>query len=223
MRRGRAIMREIGMTDMTAVASVKPESWTPRQGEVLEAALSLLVAGGDKLTMNGVARIAHCSKETLYKWFGDRDGLLIATVQWQAAKVGVPKLDRAHLDAGELRRAVEAFGRALLTVLASANSVALNRVAITHAGTTVPDLGMIVLQNGRLEMGRRLKPVLEAGRAVGLLRFADSETAFRTFFGLVVRDVQIRLLLGEDRRPDEIEIAKEAKTAADQFFTLFGM
>ncbi|MBU1176524.1 MAG: TetR/AcrR family transcriptional regulator C-terminal domain-containing protein [Alphaproteobacteria bacterium] len=207
---------------MTAVAAVKPETWTPRQGEVLEAALSLLVAGGDKLTMNGVARIAHCSKETLYKWFGDRDGLLVATVQWQAAKVGVPRLDRAHLDARALGRVVEDFGRALLSVLASENSVALNRVAVSHAGTTVPDLGTIVLQNGRLEMGRRLKPVLEAGRAVGLLRFADSEQAFRTFFGLVVRDVQIRLLLGDRWRPSEAEIDAEAKAAAEQFFALFG-
>ena len=208
---------------MTAIAAVKAETWTARQGEVLDAALSLLVVGGDKLTMNGVARIAHCSKETLYKWFGDRDGLLVATVQWQAAKVGVPRLDRAHLDANELRRVIADFGLALLRVIAGAHSVALNRVAITHAGTTVPDLGTIVLQNGRFEMGRRLKPVLEAGKSVGLLRFADSEEAFRTFFGLVVRDVQIRLLLGDDWQLSEAEIAREAKAATDQFFTLFGM
>lgn len=207
---------------MTAIAAVKAETWTARQGEVLDAALSLLVVGGDKLTMNGVARIAHCSKETLYKWFGDRDGLLVATVQWQAAKVGVPRLDRAHLDASELRRVVADFGLALLRVIAGAHSVALNRVAITHAGATVPDLGTIVLQNGRFEMGRRLKPVLEAGKSVGLLRFADSEEAFRTFFGLVVRDVQIRLLLGDDWQLSEAEIAREAKAATDQFFTLFG-
>ena len=207
---------------MLASVSATTEEWSPRQGEVLEAALSLLVIGGDKLTMNGVARKARCSKETLYKWFGDRDGLLVATVQWQAAKVGVPKLDKAHLDAKALRRVVEEFGRALLTVLASENSVALNRVAIGHAGTTVPDLGAIVLENGRREMGRRLKPVLEAGRSVGLLRFSDSEQAFRSFFGLVVRDVQIRLLLGEMRRPDAEEIARDAHAATEQFFALFG-
>ena len=39
--------------------------------------------------MTAVARRASCSKETLYKWFGDRDGLLTATVQWQASKVTV--------------------------------------------------------------------------------------------------------------------------------------
>ncbi len=39
--------------------------------------------------------------------------------------------------------------------------------------------------------------MLEAGREAGLLAFDDTETAFRTFFGLVGRDVQIRLLLGD--------------------------
>ncbi len=207
---------------MTPSDKREAETWTARQGEVLEAALSLLVNDGDRLTMNGVARRAHCSKETLYKWFGDRDGLLVATVQWQAAKVGVPRLDRAHLDMSALRAVIEDFGRALLSVLLSDNSVALNRVAVAHAGATVPDLGAIVLENGRREMGRRLKPVLEAGRAVGLLRFADSEQAFRTFFGLVVRDVQIRRLLGENLHPDAQVIAREAQEATDQFFTLFG-
>lgn len=208
---------------MALSAMTTSEEWTERQGEVLEAALSLLVADGAKLTMNGVARKASCSKETLYKWFGDRDGLLTATVQWQAAKVGVPRLNRARLDANELRHAIEAFGRDLLSVLSGANSVALNRVAISHAGGAQPDLGAIVLENGRREMGRRLKPVLETGKSVGLLKFRDSEAAFRTFFGLVVRDVQIRLLLGDDFHPTDAEIAEEATAATDQFFKLFGV
>ena len=64
----------------------------------LNAALRLLVEEGDALTMTAVARRASCSKETLYKWFGDRDGLLTATVQWQASKVRVAPVDRAQLD-----------------------------------------------------------------------------------------------------------------------------
>ena len=62
-------------------------------------------------------------------------------------------------------------------------------------------LGAIVLENGPLAIRQRLKPVLEAGREARLLRFDSSEEAYRTFFGLVVRDTQIRLLLGETR-PD---------------------
>jgi hypothetical protein len=51
---------------------------SPRQNAVLEQALRLLVDGGEKaLTTSGVARAANCSKESLYKWFGDRDGAAV--------------------------------------------------------------------------------------------------------------------------------------------------
>ena len=49
--------------------------------------------------MTAVARRASCSKETLYKWFGDRDGLLAATVRWQASRVRAGNFDAQHLDA----------------------------------------------------------------------------------------------------------------------------
>ncbi len=199
------------------------ESPSPRQGEVLEAALALLVRQGNRLTMAGVAEKASCSKETLYKWFGDRKGLLRATVQWQAAKVGMPHIDPENLDAVSLKNSIEGFGRDLLSVLTGEISVALNRVAIAHAGPDSSNLGAIVLENGRLAMGRRLKPVLEAGQKAGLLNFADSEEAFRSFFGLLVRDTQIRLLLGERCMPDIAQIAVDAARATRQFYALYGI
>jgi AcrR family transcriptional regulator len=200
----------------------RDEVFTPRQQVVLTAALELLVEGGDALTMTAVARRASCSKETLYKWFGDRDGLLTATVQWQAAKVRVPHVDRHRLDADILRANIEQFARDLLGTLAGEISVTLNRLAVTDAGGQKRGLGTIVLENGRLEMGRRLKPVLEAGRDARLLRFESSEEAFRTFFGLVVRDVQIRLLLGDDYHLSPEQIDRDARAATDQFLRLYG-
>lgn len=198
------------------------QEWTARQGEVLEAALGLLVDAGDRLTMSAVARAASCSKETLYNWFGDREGLLTAIVQWQAAKVGIPRPATGDLDAAQLRERLVEFARNLLGVLSSDTSVALNRVAIGH-GSNASGLGQIVLENGRRSMGRRLKPVLEAGRDAGLLSFTDSETAFRTFFGLVVRDVQVRRLLGDDLRLSADDVAADVQAAVDQFFLLYGL
>ncbi|MDP1731312.1 MAG: TetR/AcrR family transcriptional regulator [Devosia sp.] len=207
---------------MGAALKIDDQTFSPRQQAVLTAALDLLVEQGDGLTMTAVARRASCSKETLYKWFGDRDGLLTATVQWQAAKVRVPRVDRRNLDAASLRASVEQFGRDLLATLAGEVSVTLNRLAVTDAGAGKRGLGAIVLENGRLEMGRRLKPVLEAGRDARLLRFESSEEAFRTFFGLVVRDVQIRLLLGDELKLSAAQIERDARTAAEQFFELYG-
>lgn len=198
------------------------EELTQRQREVLDAVLDLLVEGSDTLTMTAVARRASCSKETLYKWFGDRDGLLTATVRWQASKVRTGNYDRAKLDATALRESLERFAVNWLRVISSKTSIALNRVAVSHAASGRSNLGQIVLANGRFAIGDRLKPLLEAARDAGLLAFDDTETAFRTFFGLVGRDVQVRLLLGDDLRLTEVDMARDARRATQQFFALHG-
>lgn len=193
-----------------------------RQEEVLDAVLDLLAEGRDALTMSAVARRASCSKETLYKWFGDRDGLLTATVRWQASKVRAGNTDGTRLDASALQASLEAFAANWLKVISSRTSVALNRVAVGHAGSGKSNLGHIVLANGRFAIGERLKPLLVEARAAGLIEFDDAEEAFRTFFGLVGRDVQIRLLLGDELKLADAGIRREAERATNQFLVLFG-
>lgn len=192
---------------------------TERREAVLDAVLALLVEkGAAALTMTAVAQRARCSKETLYRWFGDRDGLLTQTVRWQASKVRAGAYDRQQLDAGALRESLEAFAANWLRVIASETSVALNRVAIGQAGT----LGAVMLANGRFAIGERLKTLLLDAREAGLVAFDDPEEAFRTFFGLMGRDVQIRLLLGDRPPMDEAVIAADAARASNQFLALYG-
>lgn len=209
---------------MNLALAHRDEEGTPseRQQAVLDAILALMVEQGGEFSVSDIARRASCSKETLYKWFGDRDGILTATVQWQASKVRAGNFDAQHLDAASLRESLQNFAANWLTVISSETSVALNRVAVGQAASKKSDLGQIVLANGRFAIGERLKPLLEAGRASGLLSFEDAECAFRTFFGLVGRDVQIRLLLGDRLVLTKADIAADAKRAVDQFLTLFG-
>lgn len=196
--------------------------FSPRQREVLDRALELMAEEGDAFSMASLARRASCSKETLYKWFGDRDGLLTATVRWQAGRVRAGNFDATKLDAAALEKSLAAFAENWLTVISSRTSIALNRVAIAHAVSGKGRLGRIVLDNGRFAIAERLKPVLEAGKAAGLVDFDDSETAFRTFFGLAGRDVQIRLLLGDGLKMTQDQITREAAEAARQFLALYG-
>ncbi len=196
---------------------------TERQQAVLDAVLGLLMEQGGDITMTAVARRANCSKETLYKWFGDRDGVLTATVRWQASKVRARNYDIQKLDTAVLRESLESFAANWLAVISSTTSIALNRVAVSHAASSKSNLGQIVLANGRFAIGERLKPLLEAGRSAGLLAFDDAETAFRTFFGLAGRDVQIRLLLGDELKLSQAEIARDAALATEQFLKLYGV
>ncbi len=198
------------------------ESLTERQQAVLDATLAVMVEEGDALTMASVSRRASCSKETLYKWFGDRDGLLTATVRWQASKVHVPLIDKARLNKAALTATLETFARDWLNVISSGTSIALNRMAVSHAASGKTNLGSIVLKNGRHAMGLRLEPVLMTARDAGLLLFEDADDTFRTFFGLVLRDTQIRLLLGDDVKLAAPQILADAKRATQQFLALYG-
>tara|TARA_R110002020_G_scaffold189446_2_gene388420 strand:+ start:14445 stop:15137 length:693 start_codon:yes stop_codon:yes gene_type:complete len=198
------------------------EELSERQREVLDAVLKLMVAEGDGFSVAAVARAASCSKETLYKWFGDRDGLLTATVRWHASKVRMPKLPSDRLTREGLEVALTGFARSWLTVITGELSIALNRAAVSHAGSDKSRLGEIVLTNGPFAMKQRIEPLLEAGRDAGLLAFADVADGFRSFFGLVVADTQIRLLLGEGSQPDEAEINTISARAVTKFLSLYG-
>lgn len=210
------------MAQVQQTSGMEEAGWSDRQQAVLDAALELLVENGDAVTMAAVARRASCSKETLYKWFGDRDGLLTATVRWQASKVHVTSIDIDTLDAASLRARLTEYAANWLRVITGHRSIALNRVAIAHAGSGRSALGAIVLANGRFALGKRMLPVLEAGRARGLLEFDDAEEAFRTLFGLIARDIQIRLLLGDRLEMTDADCRGEAARATRQFLALYG-
>ncbi|UHD45069.1 TetR/AcrR family transcriptional regulator C-terminal domain-containing protein [Aureimonas altamirensis] len=196
--------------------------WTDRQVELLDAALALLVALGRAPTMTEVAREASCSKETLYKWFGGRDGLLAAMVRRQASKVRGLPLGAEGLDAAALVLRLEVFARDWLQVIHGQTSVALNRLAVGQAGHQRHGLGDIMLDNGPAAVRSRIKTLLEEGRSLGLLAFDSPDEAFGALFGLVVRDTQIRLLLGEKLNADDALVEHDARLAVRQFLTLYG-
>ncbi len=192
-----------------------------REQEVLSVVLDLMVEEGDGFSMASVAKRASCSKETLYRWYGDRDGLLTSTVQWQASKVAMPKLDDANLTLEAFSDTLNEFASSWLSVLTSDVSIALNRLAVAHAGNNKSSLGQIVLENGPYAMRTRLLPIFLKGQKAGLIDVRGDE-AFRLFFGLVIADAQIRALLGDDKKPTKTEIKKFAQSAVEQFLKLCG-
>jgi AcrR family transcriptional regulator len=197
--------------------------FSPRQNEVLEQALRLLVEGGEKaLTTSGLARAASCSKESLYKWFGDREGLLAAMIAHQAAKVRTFERSGERLSAELLRDHLELFARDLLEVLSGDVSLALNRLAIGQsgpgAGPNGSKLGKLLVEHGRRQIDRRAMALIDAGKRAGLLRFDNADAAYHTLYGLIVSDLHVRMLLGE---PGLKDTARQAERAIDAFLSLY--
>lgn len=61
-----------------------------RYNEIVEVALEL-IAADPSVTMGEIARATNASKETLYRWFGDRDGVIADPDQAQRGPLGAAR------------------------------------------------------------------------------------------------------------------------------------
>jgi AcrR family transcriptional regulator len=187
-----------------------------RRDAVLAAALAELVDRGyEGASMLGIARRARASKETLYAWFGNKEGLFVALVRQQS--LATNQQIEAALggdDGGDPAATLTAVARGLLQLLVGDASLALNRAAMA-----APELAATLLAEGRHTTGPLVERYLARAHADGYLSVDDPAAAFRLLYGLVVEDTQIRALLGE-APPAPAEIDRRAARAVRCFLTL---
>ncbi len=192
-----------------------------RRARILEAALGeLRTRGYAGTSMLAIATAAGASKETLYRLFGDKAGLFAALVGHNAAAInaevaGVLGDDLATDEV--LRR----FASGLLRLLLGDRAVTINRVAIAEAATSA-ELGRILARAGRETTGPLILRYLEAQRAHGRLEFPSAEEAFEVFLGLLLRDRQVRVLLGVAPGLSDEEVDSLAARSVAYFMRLFG-
>lgn len=195
----------------------------PRSGEraakrqaALDAALAELVEHGmEGMTMQAVARRAGSSKESLYTWFDNRQGLLAALIERQSEQVNAAvtaALDRP----AQPRVTLTVIAENLLRLLVGDASVALNRAAMTST-----ELAALLLQHGRFTTGPLIEAFLARLASEGHLRIEDPAEAFQLLYGLAVRDQQIQVLLG-GQPPSADKIRIDARVAVDRFLALVG-
>jgi AcrR family transcriptional regulator len=182
-----------------------------RQDECLDAALGEIVEHGyEALTVLAVAQRARSSKESIYTWFGSKEGLVAALIRRQAEQTNqaVGRALGADRDPDD---ALEAVANGLLALLLGPVSLALNRAAMTS-----PELAALLLLEGRHRTGPLVERYLEELHRTGVLHAPDAADAFRLFYGLVIQDSQIRALLGE-RPPSTTVRKRQAREAVGRF------
>ncbi len=189
---------------------MREETRSLRQEQIENAAYEVLEEKGYAGTsMQGIARRARASNETLYNWYGDKQGLFKALVTRNAAEV------RALLQA-ELSSNRNAFdilgllGPRLLTLLLGDRAVALNRAA---AADPSGELGATLSQAGRESILPLLDRVLQSARRTGQLSFDQSETAVGLYLDLLIGDLQIRRVIGRVPAPDAAFCKSRSDTA----------
>jgi len=187
-----------------------------REGVVLQAALDELQNNGyERLTMLAVAKRANCSKQTLYSWFNNKEGLLTTLIEKNADET-IAKLESAFDTDREPTEVLAGFCIGLISLLTSTQSIALN-----HAAMLSPELAKILLKSGRYRVGPIVERYFRKLSKAGVLKKTDAKKAFSTLYGLAISDVQIRVLLGEPA-PKRASIEMMASHAVSEFMLIMG-
>lgn len=196
---------------------MRTEKRNARMREIEAVAYDLLTRDGyDGTSMLAVARAAKASNETMYRWYGDKNGLFESMVQVNAAEV---QNTLATLTQGTTPP-LEVLGRiapVLLTMLLGDRAIALNRAA---ASDPTGALGKAIAQGGRETVLPLLKKVMtDAINAGELSPPAEGEIA-ALFMHLLVGDQQVRRIIGILAAPSPCAVEAQVKTAMAQFTAL---
>lgn len=185
-----------------------------RRDAALDAALAEIQDNGfERLTMSAVAARAGSSKESLYVWFGNKEGLVAELIRRQSARTNTA-VESALTTNQPVHEVLVGIATNLLNVLLGDTSLALNRAAMSS-----PTLAGILLQQGRHTTGPLIERYLARLHQEGLIQIDDPAEAFCLFYGLAIQDSQIRALLGEPP-PDAAARSRMARSAVIRFIAL---
>jgi AcrR family transcriptional regulator len=195
-----------------------------KRGAVLDAAAQLFLRDGFLGTsMDEVAALAEVSKQTLYKHFGDKEGLFREVIEaalravGDTAQAGVTRLGAGDdLEADLLDLAVRQ-----LTGVMQPRMLELRRLIIAEANR-FPDLGRAFHARG---LGLAMESLTAAFQRLardGRLQISAPATAATQFNWLLMSEPINRvMMLGTDAIPTAAEIESYAATTVRAFMTLY--
>jgi len=210
--------------DSVPAMATPPAAMTPRQAErrarIEDAAYSVLAdVGYNSASLLAIARRASASNETLYKWYGNKQGLfraLVASNARDAAEILRTALDEGHAPLETLAR----LGPVLLRLVTGERAIVLNRAAagdVSDTGT----LGRAIAEAGRGTVRPLLVDLLSRAQQKGLIACEDPQDAAETYFHLLIGDLQIRRVIGAIGELPADEIERRASRAFALFARLY--
>src|SRR5918997_218552 len=116
-----------GLGAHTVENSGSRRSSAERREEILEVTLSVLAERGYRgASMLEIARRARASKETLYAWFGSKQGLFEELVSWQAERVDAGIAPKLECDGDDPSEVLRGFALELQRLLLGERAVVIN-------------------------------------------------------------------------------------------------
>lgn len=198
---------------------MRDENRSTRRKQIEKAAYEILQEQGfASASMLKIAKRAKASNETLYNWYGDKQGLFLSLVVRNASDIKQVLEKQISQDTLALE-CLEKIGPKLLTLLVGDKAIALNRAA---ASDPTGQLGKAIAAGGRNDIAPLIGKLFDQARDQNLLTFKKTDNVVEQYLGLLVGDLQIRRAIGAIPQPSKTVIDQRAKSAFEIICQLLG-
>ncbi|TBZ16717.1 TetR/AcrR family transcriptional regulator [Rhizobium leguminosarum] len=198
---------------------MREDTKTRRQAEIETAAYELLKERGYRSTsMLDIAKAAKASNETLYRWYGDKNGLFKTMVE-SNARTTKAALNTAIADDVDPLETLGRVAPILLSMLLGDKATSLNRAA---AADESGELGATIAAAGRDGVLPLIEKLIGRGLETTALAAPSAGVAAEWFLSLLVGDLQIRRVNRTLPEPSDENIRARAAAAMSAFGKLCG-
>ncbi|RJT38582.1 TetR/AcrR family transcriptional regulator [Mesorhizobium waimense] len=193
---------------------MRADNRAERQAEIEKAAYELLQTKGYRGTsMLSIAKLAKASNETLYRWYGDKNGLFKTMVE-SNARTTKEALATAIMDGTDPIAALRHVAPILLSMLLGQEAIALNRAA---AADESGELGRAIAAGGRDSVFPLIETLMLRGVESRSLAAPSASAAADWFLSLLIGDLQIRRVNRTLPLLSDADVVARASTAVGAF------
>jgi len=167
-----------------------------RRDKFLDVASRVFLERGfEAASLQQIVAEAGGSLATLYRLFGDKEGLFYAVIERKSRAV-YGKLELPELAGREPVDVLSTIGRQLLDLILSKDAIGVHRLLIAEGGHN-PRLREIFMELAPDRVKHALAEYFDAQTRRGMLAVRDSQLAATQFLEMIKGDFYMRGLLGE--------------------------
>lgn len=199
---------------------MRAKTETRRQAILDSAAEVFQETGFERTTMSAICERLGYSKATLYNYFASKEELFSAVVFEATEAEFEASLEALDVTVDDMTKALEKFGRGLLTLLYSPQVQAVRRLIISEAGRS--DLGRKCYELGPVRNEAAGAAFLQQAMDAGKLRRADARIATLHLRGLLEAEWLDRFLFQTLEPISAEEINATVARAVAAFMAAYG-
>jgi AcrR family transcriptional regulator len=190
------------------------------EGIICTASELFLEKGYEGSSMEEIIQRSGGSKSHIYREFGGKDGLFLASVKFLCDEVQV-SIETVDVSALSVKGGLQKLALSLVQVLLTERHLALQRLVFAEAAR-FNKAGEIWFERGPQMTHRIFSRYFESCMKARLLRRADPMLAASLFCDMLSGHILDRAWLGIGRRPSRAEAKRTINAAIDVFLNGYG-